>query len=233
MQQSHGTMLVTLENARALLRANAAALGDTIPEAALARLDSAISGLAENANTQNGHLRAAAGSLNLQRVKREALLRDHMAPIAKIAALELEHVPRIIALTLPRKHVTLKQLATLANGMAEAAAPFAQVFISAGRKPQFLDQMRTAASEMLAAAADRAQNRYRVKQVGTDLRTRLSRGRKVIHMLDALVKSAAATNPGLLDAWKMAKRVPKKAASAPAAATPGAATTTAPTSVAA
>ena len=38
-------------------------------------------------------------------------------------------------------------------------------------------------------------------------------------MLDALVKSAAKDKPGLLAAWNMAKRVPKKGVASSATAT--------------
>ena len=210
MQLSQGNTKRSLENAQGFLRANTDAIGDAVPQAALQRLDEAIAGLTGHASAQNAHTRAAAGALEDRRRKQVALVRDHMRPIAKIAALELQHEGKLIAFTLPRKHVSVEQLAALATGMAEAAAPHASVFVAAGLKPDFAEQLKTAASVMLGLTAEYKQNKYTSREAATSLRTQLSRGRKMIHMVDALLQSALADRPGLLDAWNMARRVHRK-----------------------
>ena len=48
-----------------------------------------------------------------------------------------------------------------------------------------------------------------MKGATTDIRAKLSRGRKVVHMLDAFVKSAVPEQAGLLATWNLVKRVPQ------------------------
>ena len=220
MRISQGNMLATMGNVITFLSENVADVGDAVTDATKKTVVDSITELSVHAANQDSHTRSAAGSLNRQRVRRTQLVRDHMAPIARIAALELPAVPELVKLTLPRKRVSLQVLVQLANGMADAATPYADVFIANGRKPDFIAQLKGSAEGMRSAAADRAGNRQKVKEATTNLRTKLSRGRKVIHVIDAVLQSALADKPGLLDAWNMAKRVPKTRSSSKTAATP-------------
>ena len=219
-------MLASLENVRTFLRENAAEIGETLTDSTQKMLDDSIAELGVHVATQNTRHRVAAGALARQRTKRESLLRDHMAPIARIAGLQLRDVPELVSLTLPKKRASLQQLVALAEGMAGAATPHADVFITAGRKHSFIDELKTTAGEMQAAAYDRAQHRFNVKMATAEVAAKLSRGRKVVRMIDAFMQSTLVGRPGLLEAWNMAKRVPnRRAAVAAPSAEPAAAVT--------
>ena len=234
MKAYQGNVLASLENTRRFLDDNKAALGGVITGGTQQKLAQAIGELASTVTEQNQYTRDRKGAFAIQVASRAALLRDHMAPIVKVARLELSHAPELVKFSLPRKKVTLQQLGALADGMAEAARPHAQVFIDAGRKPDFLDRLKTAADQMRSAAYDGAQGRVRIKQATSRLTEQLSRARKVVHMLDAFVKEAAGSDQALLDSWNIAKRVVRpngitrtspSAGSTPAAMTPARAIT--------
>ena len=241
MKLRQGNMRSSLENVRRFLDDNQAVLGGVINPAARQKLDDSITELSSTAAAQNLFTRDMRGSFAVQRANRVALVRDHMAPIARIAKLELANTPELVKLSLPVKRVSVQQLATLADGMAQAARPYAQLFIDAGRKPDFLDRLVAAADQMRLAAAEGKNGRTRIRKTTTGLTQNLSGVRKVVLMLDAFVKEAAGSDKALLDSWKSAKRVQLTrsartaatstttitAGSTPAAATPATTTTAA------
>ena len=207
MKVRQGNMLTALESTRRYLDDNQAALVGVMTPATRQMLDDAIGELSSTATAQDQFTRDLKGSFAEKDASRTALIRNHMTPIAKIAKLELSQLPELVKLSLPAKHATIQQLGAHADGMAEAARPHAQVFIDAGRRPDFIDRLKRAADQMRAAAYDAAQGRVRIKGTTTGLTQKLSRARKVVHVLDAFVKEAVGNDKALLDSWNIAKRV--------------------------
>lgn len=209
MQTEQGNMLQSLRTVQGFLYDNAAKLAGVVSTGASKKLDEAITELAGHASDQTGGALAAKGSTRKQKALRVALLRDHMAPIARIARAELPQTPGIEPLRMPRGRPTVEKLAAAATGMAQTAEPFAEVFISAGLSADFIAQLRGAADALLLSLSERSQNRGRSKGATTGLKAKLSAGRKIVHVLDAFVKSAAKDDAALLTNWNMVKRVPK------------------------
>lgn len=207
MRTIQGNVLSSLRNAQTFLAENSAVLGDVISGGAGTMLDAVITELEEHAATQDGHTRLATGAVASQRARRRALIRDHMTPIDRIARLLLLETPELVALRLPRGKPSVERLVALAGGMAEAAAPYAELFVEAGRKPTFIEDLHTAAGELLETLQDRAMSRSKVRTATSALQTRLAHGRRVVHVLDALVQSALVDDPALLAGWRLAKRV--------------------------
>lgn len=220
MKLREGNMISSVQNVNSFLIDNAAEIGDAVNDGTKKAVLESLTELSDQVAMQDSHIRAAAGSLNRQRVSRTQLVRDHMAPIARIAILRLPEVPELVKLTLPRKRSTLQQLAGQADGMADAAARYADVFITNGRKPDFVAQLKASAADMRSAHTERALSRRKVKQATTDLGEKLSRSRKVVAMIDSVLQSALAEKPGLLAAWNMTKRVQITRGSSKTAATP-------------
>ena len=206
MRLHQGNMLASLENARRFLEDNAAALGDVITPATLQRLNDVIVDLLSEVTAQNQYKRDAKGSTALKDTYRRALVRDHMVSIAKIAKLELSSAPELVKFSLPRKRVSVQLLKQLADGMAEAARPHAQLFIAAGRKPDFADRLKAAADRMLDASFQQVQNQGKSMSAAANMRSKLTRARNLVHVLDAFVKEGTS-DPGLLARWNSAKRV--------------------------
>jgi hypothetical protein len=207
MRTSQGSGLQSLRAVQAFLDANAAVLGTIPTSGARKRLDDIVTALDAHADTQSGSSLAAKGATQKQYALRLTLLRDHMAPIAKIAAAELPDTPEMQPLRMPRGRPSAERLKALAYGMATAATPWADTFVNAGLPEDFIAQLTAAADAMLGTVGDRRQSRATRAAATKGLKTLLSKGRKVVHVLDAMVKRALAKDAPRLTAWNTAKRV--------------------------
>ncbi len=211
MKSVQGAVQQTLTGVQRFLDDNAAKLPGIAGSGARQRLDDAIARLSGHATAQDGHAIIAQGATQTYRDRRTALLRDHVRPIARIAAAELAGTPAIESLRIPRGKLSAPKLAALANGMATAAAPYVAVFTKAGLPADFLAQITAASDSMMASLSDRATSRGKRGGATAGLTVTASDARKVINMLDALVKRAlGGTEPALLADWRIVKHVPQK-----------------------
>jgi hypothetical protein len=220
MQTAQGTMLESLRSVETFLAAHTDMLGDVVKTGARQKLTEAIAALDLHASDQTGGALASQGATQKKASLRQALLRDHMAKIARIAAADLPNVPELEPLRMPRGKPTVEKLAAAASGMAKTAAPYAEVFISAGLPQDFIAQLTAATDAMTGAISERTSSRGRRSGATVGLKERLSAGRKIVHVLDAFVKSALKDDPSLLRNWNLVKRVPRPTGRAAGAATP-------------
>lgn len=207
MRTRQGSVFQSLRSVRAFLTANAAALGAIPGSGARKRLDDIVVALDGHAGAQSGTNLAAQSATQKHHVLRRALLHDHMAPIARIAASELPDSPELAPLRMPKGRPSAERLRALAYGMADAATPFADTFKNAGLADDFLVQLTAAADAMLGSVGDRRQSRVARAAATEGITVLLSAGRKVVHVLDAMVKRALKNDSSLLAAWNSAKRV--------------------------
>jgi hypothetical protein len=198
----------SLRSVPAFLDANAAMLPGIVDNPQRKRLDALLVELETRVGDQSGNALAAQGATRKHQSLRDALIRDHMAPIAKIAAAELP-TPELQVFKMPKGTPSIEKLRSAALGMAEAAAPYAEVFVSAGLTPGFLDRLVAAANATVTSVTGR--NLHRQDRVGATkgLKSTLTEARKKVRALDALVKSALKDEPALLAAWRTARRVQK------------------------
>lgn len=211
MRTSQGNMLLSLRAVEAFLDENAASLTGVIYTGTRQKLKDAIAELSGHASDQTGNALAAQGATRTQEAARRMLMRDHMAPITRIAKAELPDTPEVEPLRMPRGRPTAPRLAAAADGMAKAAAKHASVFIDAGLPTDFISQLNSAVEAMLAAISDRSQSRGKRKSATTGIKARLTAGRKTVHVLDAFVQTALKDNPILLSGWNGVKRVQQTA----------------------
>ncbi|MDB4892336.1 MAG: hypothetical protein JWL61_4191 [Gemmatimonadetes bacterium] len=209
MQTNQGNMLQSLRTVQAFLEENAAELTDVVNTGARQRLDDAIAELSVHVSDQTGSALASQGATLKQYTLRRALLRDHMAPISRIARSDLPQTPEIEPFKMPRGRPTTEKLCAAAFGMAKAATPFAGVFIAAGLPTDFVARLEAAASALVDSVSDRAQSRGKRSGATKGLKSQLAGGRKIVHILDAFVKSALKDDPALLANWYAVKRVRK------------------------
>ena len=207
MQSVQGNMLQSLRTVQAFLEENAARLTDVVNTGARQRLDNAIAELTVHVSDQTGSALASQGATLKQHTLRRALLRDHMAPISRIARADLPQTPKIEPLKMPRGRPTAEKLSAAAYGMAKAASPFAGVFIAAGLPADFVARLEAAAGALVDSLSDRAQSRGKRSGATKGLKSQLAGGRKIVHILDAFVKSALKDDPALLANWNTVKRV--------------------------
>ena len=228
MQSEQGNILLSLQNVQTYLSENAARFDQVISAETRAALDDSLAELSQHLAVQNGHIRFAKGVAAIHRGKRAALIRDHMAPVARIAQLKLEDSPELVALSMPNDRPSAERLASLAYGMATAAEPHADTFIRAGCKPDFIQGLSAAADDMVQSLRARINSRGIVREATSALDTKLARARKVVKVIDGFIRSALANDPDALERWKLVKRVPKPhtGSGTPTAATPAPATGT-------
>jgi hypothetical protein len=200
-------MLDSLKAAQHFLDEHATKLGDVATGGARKRLDDVIAELTAHVADQSGSDLAAQGNTKKQRALRIALIRDHIAPISRIARADLPDTPEVQPLKMPRGKPSTQKLASIARGMAKAAAPFTSVFLMGGLPTDFIARLDTATNALLEAVVERSRHRGRRGGATTGLKNRLSAGRKIVRVLDALVKSAGANDPVLVADWNIVKRV--------------------------
>jgi hypothetical protein len=228
MRTGQGNMLQSLRNVEAFLEENADTLDGVVKTGARQRLAKAITELAAHTSEQTGNTLASQGATKRQQALRKALLRDHMAPIVRIAEADLPKTPDVEPLRMPLGKPPAQKLAAAAYGMAKAASPHADVFTSAGLPGDFVAQLTGAADAMLASVDERSRNHGKRTGATKGLKSKLTAGRKIVHVLDAFVQSALKDDPARLADWNAVKRV--KAPNRPTVpATPAPAPTPIPT----
>ncbi len=213
-------MLESLRSVEAFLDENADKLATVVNTGTRQRLTAAIADLSTHASDQTGSNLAAQGATQKKESLRVALRRDHMAPIARIAAADIPNLPELSPLRLPTGKPTAEKLASYAYGMGAAATPFTDTFTSAGLPADFIAQLNAAADAVVAVVANRTTSRGKRRGATDGLKAKLTAGRKVVHILDALVKSALKDDPALLGNWNLVKRVTKVAPNRTSATTP-------------
>ena len=93
MQNRQSRALESLHNARAFLDANAEALPTVASSGMRQKLERTIDELTTHADAQGHHELVALGTTQQARNRRTSLLRNHMAPIAGVAKVELRGIP--------------------------------------------------------------------------------------------------------------------------------------------
>jgi hypothetical protein len=221
MQARYSNMRESLHDVKAFLDGNADRLAMVATSGLRQKLDLATVRLDAFAEGQAGHDLAAKGTTQKYQAFRQALLRDHMSPIAGIAFTELPHTPELAPLRMPKGNPSVKNLALAATAMAHAAAPFGDLFITAGLPEDFIPRLTSASAAMVDSFRERSQTHGKRTGAARGVVEQLSEGRKIVRALDRLVTSALHDDPALLTNWKTVQRVRRVASSAGAASASG------------
>jgi hypothetical protein len=185
----------------------AAKLFGATAAAARQALDQLVEDMRMNEAEQANNTLNAKGQTAAQAVLRVKLVKDHMRPVALIAAAHLRDVPEFKALQVPKMSAKAAELVSDANAMAEAAKPFQEVFVGNGRPATFVDDLVAAAAAVRASIDARGKSITAKAAARDGLKATATRAHSVLRFLDAQVKSAAADNAKILAAWKSAKRI--------------------------
>ena len=224
MQTAQGNLLESLRNVKAFLDIHAEQLGSVIKTGTRTSLLEAIADLEGFGNQQAAGDGASKGATKLRAALRVALIHDRMAVVSRIGRAKLPNTPELATLKMPRGNPSDTKLAQAAYEMANAADAHAPVFVEAGLDADFAAQLKKAADAMIDARQLRSMSRVRRATATKGLKSQLSAGRKIVHVLDALVRTELRQEPALLAGWTQAKRVSKvtgaPASGGPAPATP-------------
>jgi len=139
---------------------------------------------------------------------RRALRQDHLEPIARAAkALAFDNPGLDRALLMPREQLPSVKLIAWAKAMRDNAAPFAPQFIGTGRPQDFLAQLDAAIEALRLAIVRRGATKGKHVGAKAGAALELKKGRRLVSLLDAQVRTSFRGNPEVLARWRTAKRV--------------------------
>jgi hypothetical protein len=155
-----------------------------------------------------------------ERKTRTALREEAMRPIARIAFLELRHVPEFERLRMPNQSVDTSTLILWAREMVKAAELYAPTFLKHGLPQDFVAQFK-AAVDTVRKSVD-ARWRAHNSRVGAtaQVATETRRAVGIIGVVDALVLPKLSDDDQLTLYWTRTRRVASRTASAAAAEVP-------------
>ncbi len=207
MKSMQGRSLQALRAAQAWVADHADRIPRIAESGAYRRLSELVTAAGSRASAQAAADLAARSATRTFWSLRGALLRDHLAPIIRIAAVETADVAELGALSMPPRWASAERLHGYAVGIASTAERFANRFVAAGLSADFADRTRAAADAMRDAVLER--RRLITARVGAraGLSHTLSEGRRVVRVLDAMVRSALREDAVLFEAWHKAQRV--------------------------
>src|SRR5258707_8692085 len=110
MQTMQGRALESLRAVQAFLDAHADKLAAVVNSGQRKKLDAIVAEVDGHERAQGGNNLAAQTATQSHRSLREVLLREHMTPIATIAAAELPDAPEVQPLRLPRGKPSIERL---------------------------------------------------------------------------------------------------------------------------
>jgi hypothetical protein len=218
MQQKDAAVLVALEQAQTFLDANAGVLQSVNATDTRKALDGVIAQLGTVSLAQSTNTRLGKGATAAKVSARLLLLEHHMRAIVEVAKAQLPMLPQLASLASAASgRVPDKVLLDAAGAMAQIAADHRDVF-AAALGPDFLDQLEASTKEVKAAATSSETSRAQRTAATSAISVQVARGRKLLRVLDLLVKKALAGNAQLLADWQNRRRVagPARAAGASA-----------------
>jgi hypothetical protein len=170
--------------------------------------DEVVASLTDHSLNQVAGKRLRRAEGPRQRTLRTVLREQHLAPIAQIARATLGGAPGIDnALRMPRPNLSALKLVAEASAMRSAAALYEPQFVEAGRPEDFLAQLDAAAEAVRQSMLGKARNLGRQVGAGAGIERDIKRGRRLVEVLDTIVKAAFREDLNVLAKWRNAKRV--------------------------
>lgn len=227
MDANQGRRLMTLLAVDSFMDAHADKLSNAARTGVRQRLGQTLEELSRHVQTQAASPLIAQGLTRAKYEKRDALLRDHMAPIARIARLSAAAVPELKPLKMPRGAPGMQKLLAHAEGMAVIAQQHRAVFTDAGLRPSFVEDLRNAIEDIQRTLAHRTTRYGDQAGASEGLQRALAAANRYKAVLDSFIQTEAQGNVELLADWKIIKRVPHPPGRRGKKAVPAAATGTA------
>jgi hypothetical protein len=172
------------------------------------KFDDIVATLTNHSSGQAEGRRLRRAAVSRQPALRKALRDQHLAPIAQIARALLADAPGIEkALRMPAYNLNPLRFIAEANAMRSAAAPYEAQFIEAGRPADFLAQLDAATEALRQSILGKARNLGQQVGARAGLASEIKRGRRLVDVLDTIVKAAFLDDADVLAEWRSAKRI--------------------------
>src|ERR1041385_6811193 len=209
MNPRQGRTLLALYAVDVFLDSNEDRLPKTCATGMRTRFKRALAELELHIQVQAGATLSAIGLTRAKDAKREALIRDHMAPIARIARLEVTNHPALAALKMPRGAPGTAKLLAHANGMAATAADHRQVFVDAGLRASFVEDLLSAVDDVFSTLTERSERRGAQSGATRGLAASLKACTAYKAVLASFVETEARRDTSLLTNWRAVQRIPR------------------------
>jgi hypothetical protein len=220
MNSQQDGLLRTAYNVQAFLDENATLIGTNVASARR-NFDDAVAQLAALAARQETSTIESTGATARLRAVRALLRKHHMGAVRQVARIALSDSPDLASLTVPTRNLSDQRLVSAAHGMADAAEPYASVFVENGMPVDFIAQLRSAADDVRQLGVARDQRKADVSSATASLRARDSRVRKLLKLLNALVVPRLGTDAGLVTKWQKVRAIEHQRSIVPVPATVG------------
>ena len=138
---------------------------------------------------------------------RDSLRDSQMRPIATIALAKLPITPNLrSAFALPPAKTNALTLITMGQTMAQAAEPYAQVFVQNGLKSTFVDDLTAAITALHNAVTAADNSKVTSKGATSGIEEQLAAGKQAVKLLDSIVRPALSNSKTLLAQWSTVRR---------------------------
>ncbi len=171
------------------------------------RFKRALAELELHVQVQSGAPLMAMGLTRSKDAKREALLRDHIAPIVRVARLESASHPDLAPLKMPRGEPGTQKLAALASAIAVVAADHRDVFIAAGLRETFVEDCNAVIEDLLATLTARSERRGARTGATRGVDASLRACHRCKAALGAFIETEARDDLPLLANWRTVQRI--------------------------
>ena len=179
---------------------------------ALAMLDDVIEKVRSLASMEYRGREVSRAETRRQAEQLQVLVDEHIRPIVTIARAQIESQSDVglpAGLRMPSLPLNPSKAVTVCDGMLEAARPHEVLFVANGLPADFLAQFANARNELERLTGGRATQVGAHKAARSGLPVQMVRGRRAVERVDAIVRASYRRDPGVLGAWRSAKRVQK------------------------
>jgi hypothetical protein len=171
-----------------------------------AELGDVVKRLSSEAVDQEAGGRFVRVHVKSQREMREALWKQHLQPISRVAREVFGVTGMDKAFRMPKHRSVNQPLIASARAMVEAARKTEEVFLTHGLRADFIAQLEQATTELETVRTARVESARRRVTATAAVKEQLKRGRKAVRLLNAILAPRLAKDPELLRAWESARR---------------------------
>ena len=173
-------------------------------------LTTAIADLSAHSSSQQAGVIGSRGETARSRSLRSALRAIHLQPIVSAARICAERNPALASVEMPPARINTPALLAMTLGIIETAHANEAQLIEAGLMPTFLADIDAAMARLRTSLDDRAHYGSRRNGATTGLQVTERRGRELIKIVDAQVRTLIGDNAPLLAEWMSSIRISRK-----------------------
>ena len=210
MQYTQSSVAKAIEAVPAFLDKHAAVLGPVAVSGARKKIEEVSASLDAHGREQEDRAMAARMATVTRLAAREALITEHMQPIAHVAAAELANFGELTALHMPRLNITDQTLIQKARAMASAAKGHEPVFSQGLASASFDADLEAAADALAAAVTARLQAVASRQKATAGLAADSRAARKRLRVMDRLVRAVIKKDTTLVAEWDSTTKIAKK-----------------------